>query len=186
MRSKANEYLGKTFCRLTVLEAIKTDKPRTHFKCRCQCGNEVIVSLNALQRNNTKSCGCLAIETRRQNGKKLSPNKYDIDTRKDDIYKTYCRMLRRCYWKDAKNHKKYYQDKGIKVCDEWKNDFMAFKKWAIENGYKKGVLCLTDTQKQEIFEKRSEGYKLKTLANDYNVSLSTIKKLLYKEAKING
>lgn len=217
MKSKANEYLGKTFGRLTVLEVVKTNKPRTYFKCRCQCGNELIVSLNAIQQGNTKSCGCLAIETRKNNGHKLSPMKYDIDTRKDDIYKTYCRMLRRCYWKDTKEHKKYYQDKGIKVCDEWKNDFMSFKKWALENGYqkglaidrinpdddykpsncrfitisensrrierKKGIFCLNDLQKQEIYSKRIKGYKLKDLAIEYNVSLSTIKKLLYIERK---
>ena len=139
MKSKANEYLGKTFGRLTVLEVVKTNKPRTHFKCRCQCGNELIVSLNHIQTRNTTSCGCLAIETRKNNGHKLSPMKYDIDTRKDDIYKTYCRMLRRCYWKDSKEHKKYYQDKGIKVCDEWKNNYIAFKEWALNNGYQKGL-----------------------------------------------
>lgn len=217
MKSKANEYLGKTFGRLTVLEVAKTNKPRTYFRCRCQCGNESIVSLNSIQTKNTSSCGCLAIETRKNNGHKLSHMKYDIDTRKDDIYKTYCRMLRRCYWKDSKKHKKYYQDKGIKVCDEWKNDFMSFKKWAIENGYqkglaidrinpnddykpnncrfitvsensrriehKKGVLCLSQTKKEEIYIKRDNGYKLKDLAIEYNVSLSTIKKLLYKERR---
>lgn len=63
MRSKANEYIGKKIYRLTVLEKVNIDKPRTHFRCLCECGNELIVSLNALQRGNTKSCGCLANAT---------------------------------------------------------------------------------------------------------------------------
>ena len=25
------------------------------------------------------------------------------------------------------------------MCDEWKNNYLEFKKWAIENGYKKGL-----------------------------------------------
>jgi hypothetical protein len=30
---------------------------------------------------------------------------------------------------------KYYGAKGIKVCDEWNNDFKAFLKWSLNNGY---------------------------------------------------
>lgn len=29
----------------------------------------------------------------------------------------------------------YYYDKGIRVCDEWQNDFFAFQEWALQNGY---------------------------------------------------
>ena len=215
MKSKADEYIGKKIYRLTILEKVDIGKTRTHFRCLCECGNELIVSLNALQQGNTKSCGCLAIETRKQNGKRLSPMKYDVDTRKDDIYKLYCGMLRRCYWKDTEMHHKYYKNKGIEVCDEWKNNFTTFKKWALENNYqkglaidridsngnyepnncrfitisenskrvehKKGVLCLNESQKKEIFSKKLSGYNLNDLATEYKVSISTIKKVLYKE-----
>lgn len=43
---------------------------------------------------------------------------------------------------NSKNHncKNNYKKFNIKMCDEWKNDFMNFYNWAIVNGYKKEKL----------------------------------------------
>ena len=37
-----------------------------------------------------------------------------------------------------KNHEAYYRygGKGIKICDEWSNSYVAFKNWASKNGYR--------------------------------------------------
>lgn len=45
-------------------------------------------------------------------------------------------MMSRCYNKNASNYK-WYGGKGITVCDEWSNDFLNFRDWALENGYSK-------------------------------------------------
>lgn len=50
------------------------------------------------------------------------------------LYKIWVDMKRRCY----NSHNKYYfryGGRGIKVCDEWKNNFIAFADWALNNGY---------------------------------------------------
>ena len=52
------------------------------------------------------------------------------------LYKSWAAMKRRCDFPDAL-HKKYYSDKGIKYCKEWK-DFPAFMEWALANGYVEG------------------------------------------------
>lgn len=43
-------------------------------------------------------------------------------------------MKCRCYTQSASNYNRY-GGKGIVVCDEWKNNFLAFYNWAINNGY---------------------------------------------------
>lgn len=47
-------------------------------------------------------------------------------------------MKKRCYSKHSQQ-KKWYQDKGILVCDEWINNYQAFKIWALRNGYKNNL-----------------------------------------------
>jgi hypothetical protein len=43
-------------------------------------------------------------------------------------------MKQRCYYKKYKQYADY-GGRGIKVCDEWRNDFEVFKNWAYANGY---------------------------------------------------
>lgn len=50
------------------------------------------------------------------------------------VYRIWHNMNDRCFNKNAKDYKNYGK-KGIIVCEEWKNDFMNFYNWAIENGY---------------------------------------------------
>ena len=45
-------------------------------------------------------------------------------------------MKSRCTNKNDPDYKKWYGSRGIKVCDEWQNDFLKFYNWAINNGYK--------------------------------------------------
>ncbi len=50
------------------------------------------------------------------------------------IYHIWESMKSRCY--DSKNKCYYlYGGRGIAVCDEWKNDFLKFCDWALNNGY---------------------------------------------------
>ena len=43
-------------------------------------------------------------------------------------------MIRRCYNPNSISFK-YYGQKGIAVCPEWRGDFTEFKKWSINHGY---------------------------------------------------
>ena len=43
-------------------------------------------------------------------------------------------MKQRCYSTTSQSAK-YYRDKGIIICDEWRQDFKRFKQWALGHGY---------------------------------------------------
>jgi hypothetical protein len=49
---------GKKFNRLTVIEFSHLQKNNSFFKCKCDCGNEIITSSMSLKNGLTKSCGC--------------------------------------------------------------------------------------------------------------------------------
>lgn len=51
------------------------------------------------------------------------------------LYSIWHNMKKRCYYAKSKSFKNYGA-RGITVCDEWKNDYRAFEKWAMENGYR--------------------------------------------------
>lgn len=53
---------------------------------------------------------------------------------KTQIYQKWLDMKKRCYNLNCKDYKNY-GGRGIKVCEEWKNDFMTFCNWALKNGY---------------------------------------------------
>lgn len=57
---------------------------------------------------------------------------------KTRLRQTWYDMKRRCYDTSRKRYE-YYGGKGITVCEEWKNSFIAFRKWALSNGYQDGL-----------------------------------------------
>lgn len=50
------------------------------------------------------------------------------------LYRIRTGMLQRCFNANNKDYHNY-GGRGIKVCTEWKESFMNFYKWALENGY---------------------------------------------------
>lgn len=135
--SKINNLTGKKFGRLSVIKYYGSNKnKRALWLCKCDCGNNVEVLGSHLRSNHTKSCGCL----QKESCKKIihKPKHGMIHTR---IYRI---------WNSIKNrtneNSKYkttlyknYSGRNIKMCDEWKNDFVAFHNWAMTNGYKEGL-----------------------------------------------
>ena len=50
------------------------------------------------------------------------------------LYRIWSNMKNRCTNPNADNYS-FYGGRGIKVCDEWRDDFIPFRDWAMANGY---------------------------------------------------
>lgn len=130
------DLTNNKFGRLTVVSyAGKTKYRHSKWLCKCDCGNEVIVSGNSLKRGHTQSCGCLQKENTSKARYKHGGRKRHSDTER--LYYVWAEMRSRC---NNANNKEYqfYGGKGVKVCEEW-NDYSAFRKWALQNGYDKNA-----------------------------------------------
>lgn len=55
---RLKDYVGKRFGRLTVIEYAGKENGLHRWRCRCDCGNEIIAGQTRLQSGQTKSCGC--------------------------------------------------------------------------------------------------------------------------------
>lgn len=108
-------------------------------------------------------------------------------------------MIKRCYQSNNKDYK-WYGERGITVCDEWKKSSKSFIDWAKKNGYKHGLWLdridnngnyepnncrfITPQEQQRnrrnnfLIEYKGEKRLVIELANQYHIKYTTLKKRL--------
>lgn len=116
--------IGQKFGKLTVLSKVencvsKSNYHCTAWRCKCDCGNEVVKLGRVLERGWALSCGCSKSQ--------------DYPSR-ERLYSVWISIKQRC---NNPNDSSYsnYGGRGIKVCDEWLNSYLSFREWAYKNGY---------------------------------------------------
>lgn len=119
------DITGNKYNYLTVMYFVGVKNNRYMWHCQCECGNEIDVDRSSLLSGNTKSCGC---------HKKDGWGHPTHGKSKTRLYRIWMAMKNRCYY--TKN--KYYHNyggRGIRICEEWRNDFQLFYDWAMNHGY---------------------------------------------------
>lgn len=71
-----NDYINKTFNRLTGLEFLGIKDGDSIMRWQCECGNIIDLPITRVKNGYSKSCGCLARELSSERLKKY--NKYDL------------------------------------------------------------------------------------------------------------
>jgi hypothetical protein len=120
-------FIGKRFGRLVVLSLEYIKNQATFWRCACDCGNECIVARDNLRSGGTQSCGCLKEEAR-----ELRCTTHGMTHTR--LHSIWSGIKKRCNNKNCKAFKNY-GGRGIKICDEWSNDFLVFYAWSCISGY---------------------------------------------------
>lgn len=132
--NKRLNLIGKTFNRLTVVEFAFVDKRhKSYWKCRCECGKEIVVRSDCLKSNHTKSCGCLSkeITSKRLQGNKLAfKHGHSTKTKKSPEYWSWKDMVHRCIYKGYRYYKRYSE---LGIYEPWLI-FTNFLQYLKDNG----------------------------------------------------
>lgn len=103
------------------LKVVAPDKSsgRLYWKCECSCGRSLNVRHDALRREDgTRSCGC-----KKRRMPKTANKRHGLYATPEN--KVWASMIRRCHNPRQPTYYKY-GGRGIYVCEEWRNDFLAF------------------------------------------------------------
>lgn len=113
---------GQRFGRLTVLRMLRRDSA-TFAVCRCDCGREVDVRPAHLADGTTKACGCLRSETVSARQRRHGEGNNGAESPE---YRAWRGMMNRCSEKAPPERRRIYYERGITVCQRWRDSFEAF------------------------------------------------------------
>lgn len=129
---RVEDLKGNKYGKLETIKYIgKNGTKQSWWECRCDCGNTKNVRASDLKRGKTKSCGCIQEEF-------VSNLNKTHGLTGEPLYTVWQNIKARCY---NENNPRYedWGGRGVKMCDEWKDDFESFYSWALGNGYKDGL-----------------------------------------------
>ena len=127
MEKRKSKLIGQTINGFEILDSYYKERAGTYLIVKCiHCNKKQEKYHSHLTRNKAK-CDC-----QKEN---IHNSKGYTKTR---LYKIYLGILSRT----SNSHRKAYKnygERGIKMCEEWKNDFIKFYEWSMKNGYQENL-----------------------------------------------
>ena len=128
MARKRDDLTGQRFGRLTVIslnEDVSKQKKKSHWNCKCDCGNETVVRGTHLKSGETASCGCYQKEKLKEKWQDKEFRQMQSEQRK---------KMNEEQWQN----KEYRQMKSTKAREQLKGQWQDEKmKWKMR--YKGGI-----------------------------------------------
>lgn len=118
---KVIDLSGQRFGRLVVSSFVGVVNHKATWACICDCGKETTTTGVNLRTGDTKSCGCLVIDSARamgRDGETKVKHGHGRKGLKSPTYVSWYSMVQRC--NNPKSSRwKYYGSRGIRICQEW-------------------------------------------------------------------
>lgn len=128
--------LGDTFGSWTVIDPIRVVKRQKSFYwVQCVCARTGLRSATKLK-NGIHSCVCLGSQKQRA---AITQHDGTSKSQTSRLYDVWQGMKNRCTINPKSHDYPIYAARGIKVCEEWEHDFVAFRDWALSHGYQPGL-----------------------------------------------
>lgn len=112
------DIAGMRFGRLLVLDYAGSKNKQAYWRCRCDCGVEIVTRGVSLRYGSTLSCGCKRREAFSAAGKVARLTHGKTAGGNQPVYRVWSNMMTRCYNKNVKAYKDY-GGRGIVVCPQW-------------------------------------------------------------------
>lgn len=106
----------------------------TMWNCVCDCGNKKVITANALRKGATISCGCYGGEQKSKRLAERNRRNAKHGYSRERLHAIWSGMINRCY-NPNNTCFSMYGERGISVCKAWRDDYIVFREWALENGY---------------------------------------------------
>ena len=120
--------IGHRFGQLVVVKELPANKHgEVVWLCNCDCGNtHIATSYNLLRGRTTKCKKCMFVQIAKANTTHGGKPKR--------LHEIYTNMKTRCHNPNYELWNRY-GGRGISICREWEESFVAFRDWALNNGY---------------------------------------------------
>lgn len=114
------DLTGQRFERLTVLDLAGMSSNRSaKWRCRCDCGGEIVTQGKFLRSGQSLSCGCLRKERAAIATRKAKTTHGHTAGTNSRTYRIWMNMISRCTNPRFDSYP-YYGGRGISVCERWK------------------------------------------------------------------
>lgn len=115
------DLIGQRFAHLVVIGPAPGRGKHVAWSCRCDCGSTTTTLTTNLRGGRTTSCGCLQ---RQRTSERSKTHGHTVGGLTPE-YRAWIQMRRRCT-DPANTRWDRYGGRGIKVCDRWATNFLAF------------------------------------------------------------